>query len=241
MTKKNDGDILKRNGPSVHSSNPCFSRREFLFMGGIIFTAATASQCWSSGNSSLIIIEQANGLVVGDPSKCVGCRRCELACSEFNDGKASPVISRIKISRNLNPWISNPGVKQFGPGTFGNGLVIQDLCKQCPHPVPCANACPHNAIVLAPNTKARVVDSAKCVGCKICQRACPWDMISFDPDTNRATKCFLCNGNPKCVAACPAEALKYVPWCDLTKIERPRISPNTFISPSKASTCIECH
>ena len=37
----------------------------------------------------LIITEQAEGLVVADPTRCVGCRRCELACTEYNDGKAS--------------------------------------------------------------------------------------------------------------------------------------------------------
>ena len=160
-------------------------------------------------------MDQAKGLVIADPTRCVGCRRCELACTEFNDGKAA-LHGPNQGSRNI----------QFGPkglytangqGNWGNGLIIQDFCKQCPHPVPCANACPNDAIVVKPPANARVVDPDKCIGCKMCQRACPWEMMSFDTDENKATKCFLCDGTPKCVEACPAEALQYVAWRDLTE------------------------
>jgi Fe-S-cluster-containing hydrogenase component 2 len=126
-------------------------------------------------------------------------------------------------------------------GNWGNGLVVQDLCKQCPHPTPCANACPNDAIVVKPPTNARVVDPGKCSGCKMCQRACPWDMMCFDSDANQATKCFLCDGAPKCVEACPSGALAYIAWRDLTKLARPRVAPSAVVSPEKAQACIECH
>jgi Aldehyde ferredoxin oxidoreductase, N-terminal domain len=45
----------------------------------------------------------------------------------------------------------------LGEGNWGDGLIMQDLCKQCPHPVPCANACPRDAIVAKPPLNARVV------------------------------------------------------------------------------------
>ncbi|MDQ1238444.1 MAG: hypothetical protein QG577_629 [Thermodesulfobacteriota bacterium] len=218
-----------------------FSRRDFLFITGVMAVASTALDVWGEKGAPLIIIDHSKGLVIGDPTKCVGCRRCELACSEFNDGKASPNIARIKVSRNLHFGSGGVHTGQRGEGTWGNGLVVQDVCKQCPHPVPCANACPHDAIVLAPLTNARVVDPEKCVGCKMCLKACPWEMISFDSDKNKATKCFLCDGDPKCVAACPSEALSYVSWRDLTGKERPRVVPTAVVSPSKAQTCNDCH
>jgi Fe-S-cluster-containing hydrogenase component 2 len=120
-------------------------------------------------------------------------------------------------------------------------VVVQDLCKQCPHPVPCANICPENAIVAAPSGKARMVDLEKCTGCKICLKACPWEMISFDPETRKATKCHLCNGKPKCVEACPAEALSYVPWQDLTHEVPPRNANLAGLPPERSAACRECH
>jgi Fe-S-cluster-containing dehydrogenase component len=171
----------------------------------------------------------------------VGCRRCELACTEFNDGKASPTIARIKVRRNMNFGPKGLYDGQVRQGNWGNGVIVQDFCKQCPHPVPCANACPNDAIVLKPTTNARVVDPEKCVGCRMCQRACPWEMISFDEEANRATKCFLCDGTPKCVEACPAEALTYVAWRDMTDKVPHRVTPTSVMAPEKAAACNDCH
>jgi Fe-S-cluster-containing hydrogenase component 2 len=221
--------------------NDSFSRREFLLLSGAVIVGVSTLDATAGKETPLIIMDQAKGLVIADPTKCVGCRRCELACTEFNDGKASPTIARIKVSRNLNFGPKGLYSGPRGHGTWGDGLVTQDVCKQCPHPVPCANACPNDAIVVNPSTNARVVDSNKCTGCKMCQRACPWEMMSFDSDTNKATKCFLCDGKPKCVEACPSGALSYVAWRDLTDKVPPRVAPTAIVSPEKAQTCNECH
>jgi len=219
------------------------SRRGFLKLSGVSIVGISAlGPLLARGESEpLIIMEQAEGIVIADPTRCVGCRRCELACTEFNDGKAQPSISRIKVSRNLSFGPKGVSLGQNGQGNWGNGLVLQDLCKQCPHPVPCANACPNDAIVVKPPVNARVVDLDKCVGCKMCQKACPWEMMSFDPDTNKATKCFLCNGKPKCVEACPAAALTYAGWRDLTDKVPPRTVPTALVPPAKAAACDRCH
>ena len=216
------------------------SRRSALKLCGATIAGMASWTCFGVGtgmSAPLIITEQANGLVIADPTKCVACRRCELACSEYNDGKASPTLSRIKVWRNLNYGPSGLHTGQRSHGDWQTGLIVQDFCKQCPHPVPCADACPNAAIEVKPPANARVIDPARCTGCKVCLKACPWEMISFDEDTKKATKCFLCDGKPKCVEACPAEALTYVSWIDLTGRVPPRITPAV----SRSQACGDCH
>jgi Fe-S-cluster-containing dehydrogenase component len=219
------------------------SRRQFLRATGLSVVALSAmSPLLARGSATpLIIVDQAEGLVIADPTRCVGCRRCELACTEFNDGEAKPSMARVKVARNLNFGPMGTPANQGNHGNWGGGLIVQDMCKQCPHPVPCADACPNDAIVAKPPLNARVVDQEKCVGCRMCQRACPWDMISFDESRNKATKCTLCEGRPKCVEACPAEALRYVKWRDVTREVPPRVKPIAVMPPEKAAACIDCH
>jgi Fe-S-cluster-containing dehydrogenase component len=126
-------------------------------------------------------------------------------------------------------------------GTFGNFRVIQDTCNQCRHPVPCATACPSNAIVRDDKTGARVVDVEACTGCRFCQSACPWEMISYDQVTGAATKCFLCAGAPECVQACPAMALQYVPWRDLAGAVPIRQAGSPVKRDYESAGCLGCH
>lgn len=225
--------------------NGTMSRRRFLKAGTASAIGLTGLslfgfvEAYAASEGKVPILTSAAGVIVADPSRCVGCRRCELACTEYNDGKAHPLIARIKVYRNLN---YGPQGVQYGfwrrEGKFGNFRLIQETCKQCGHPVPCAMACPHGAIEAAPITGARVINTEKCTGCGICVRACPWEMPAVDPDIHKATKCFLCNGSPECVEACPAGALHYIPWRDLTKDVPIRQVP---VSIDSGIDCGACH
>ncbi|HVO84203.1 MAG TPA: 4Fe-4S dicluster domain-containing protein [Syntrophobacteria bacterium] len=218
------------------------SRRQFLFLCAGAVTSLAALNTWRvwGADAPIVITDNAKGLLLADPSRCVGCLRCELACTEFNDGRAQPSLARIKVGRNMNFGPEGPLGGARMQGAWGNGLFIQDTCRQCPHPVPCATACPENAIQAAPETGARIVDTSACVGCRLCQRACPWNMIGFDEQSQKATKCFLCQGVPKCVEACPSGALRYVAWRDLTREAAPRAAL-LVVPPEKAKGCLDCH
>jgi Fe-S-cluster-containing dehydrogenase component len=220
------------------------TRRGFIrtTAGTLISLSAAGALARTSGPTRFVITENANGVLVSDATRCVGCRRCELACTEYHDGRSQPSIARIKVARNYN---FGPRGQQAGMGRtmgeFGNLRIVQDTCRQCPHPVPCATACPNDAIVLDPKTRARIVDRAKCQGCRFCVRACPWEMMSFDEEAGKATKCFLCNGRPACVEACPAMALQYVPWRDLTRAVPIRQATLPLTRDYTAAGCTSCH
>ncbi len=235
-------DILEQ-AAGLAGFRTSLSRRRFLVLSaGGVTSFAVLSLCRLLGSESpVVILEDSTGLLLGDSSRCVGCLRCELACTEFNDGRAQPSMARIKVSRNLAFGPEGPTGGNRMQGAWGNGLVIQDTCRQCPHPVPCASICPVNAIKTDSKTGARVVAPETCIGCRLCQRACPWDMITFDDVSQKATKCFLCQGAPECVEACPAGALRYIPWRDLTRDALPRRTTVQMIPPAKAGECLECH
>jgi len=231
------------------------TRREFLQASGVAGMGVVTFYlvgCGSSGSADAtprqVFVANAQGMLVAEPSRCVGCRRCELACSEYNDGVSQPSIARIKVGRNYNvgPQGATTGFGR-GDGTWGNHRLVQDVCHQCPHPVPCQLACPNAAIDVVPPVNARVVNTAKCRGCGICTKACPWAMTSLsgpvDGANTKATKCSLCNGNPECVQMCPVGAIKYVPWQNVTKDFPPRqvVPASIQLASDVKDTCVKCH
>lgn len=183
-------------------------------------------------------------VVVHDPSRCVGCRRCEVACTLSHDNKIQPAISRVKVSRNFNFGPTGPksGFQQ-NPGLFGNLQLIADTCLQCAHPTPCLLSCPVGAIEVVSPVNARVINTTKCTGCQTCVKACPWEMISYDKETQKSVKCDLCGGDPQCVKICPSGALSYVPWRDQSKDTPVRQTvPSYIATPTDvAASCVQCH
>jgi Fe-S-cluster-containing dehydrogenase component len=247
----NPGEIIVPDGVAEFIRK-IVTRREFLQYTGVAGLGVATFHLVGCGSSSTadatprqVYVANAQGMIAAEPSRCVGCRRCELACSETNDGKSMPSISRIKVGRNYNVGPSGPtlGIARQ-EGNWGNHRIVQDVCHQCPHPVPCQLACPHGAIEVVPPVNARVVNTAKCQGCGICTKACPWAMTSLDGPvdgaTSKATKCLLCR---ECVNICPAGALKYVNWQDMTKIFPPRqaVPASIQLAADVKDTCNKCH
>ncbi len=225
------------------------TRRHFLKGVGVGGLAVLAANFIGCSPKDVVAVREINtddalGMVIGLPDRCVGCRRCELACTEFNDGFSQPAIARINVRRNYSfgPRGAQLGFWR-GEGLYGNFRIIQEACRQCPHPTPCMMACPYDAIETVPPANARVVNPDKCEGCRICQRACPWGMITFDEVSKKARKCFLCNNDPECVKACPAGALRYVSWEDMTRDIPARYVVPAAIKTPEDITCQteDCH
>lgn len=132
-------------------------------------------------------------LIVCDPSKCVGCGICELACSEEKEKRFNSLFSRIH-STNLQS-VKEPL----------SSIAI--ACILCEDP-PCVKYCPRNALSINENGTIHV-DEIKCNGCGLCIAACEFGAISLDPEKSTTIVCDLCNGEPKCVELCPKDALSY--------------------------------
>lgn len=62
-----------------------------------------------------------------------------------------------------------------------------------------------------------IIDPKKCTGCQDCINACPYGVIYYNRESEIAQKCTLCAHlldrgwkEPRCVTACPTEALTFV-------------------------------
>ena len=141
--------------------------------------------------------------LVINPDKCTGCLQCELACSYEDEGVFNPSKSRIKVF------------------TFHQeGRFVPYTCTQCSEAW-CQQACPVDAITLNPATGAKEVNEATCVGCKVCTISCPFGTINYNQSSGKVIKCDLCGGDPKCVSACPTQAISYID-ADQTGLEKMR-------------------
>ena len=75
------------------------------------------------------------------------------------------------------------------------------------------HACPALAYSRDERTGAVILDEAKCIGCKYCSWACPYDAPVFDESRGIMSKCTFCNHRltdglkPACASLCPTGAL----------------------------------
>ncbi len=84
-------------------------------------------------------------------------------------------------------------------------------CNHCTD-APCVEICPTTALFKRADG---IVDFAtdRCIGCKSCMQACPYDALYIDPGEHTAQKCNYCvhrvevGLEPACVIVCPEQAI----------------------------------
>src|SRR5665647_3079557 len=99
-----------------------------------------------------------------DASKCTGCGACRVACQMQWQLPPDRFYNRLEF-REKGRY---PKVKQE---------IFPVQCMHCDNP-PCQTVCPTNATYKTADGIVHV-DPKKCIGCKMCMTACPYDCLLY--------------------------------------------------------------
>jgi formate dehydrogenase iron-sulfur subunit len=175
-----------------------------------------------------------------DTTRCIGCRGCQAACKQWHDLPGE--TTHNTGSYQNPPWISGKTrtVVTFNEvvhdGQF-DWVFAKRQCMHCGHPG-CASACTVGALRKTDDGPV-VYDSGKCIGCRYCQYACPFDVPAYEWDKvlGLIGKCDFCVDRqaeglePACAKACPTEAIAFGEREDLLAEAHRRIAadPTAYV------------
>ncbi|SDF42168.1 tetrathionate reductase subunit B [Sporolituus thermophilus DSM 23256] len=135
--------------------------------------------------------------MVIDLNKCIGCHACTVVCKHEN-----------MVPRGVHrSWVT-----EYEAGKYPNvrSLKLPRLCNHCEE-APCLKVCPTGATYRTIDGTVQI-DAGKCVGCRYCLAACPYDARFIDPVQKVAAKCTFCYHRveagimPACVSTCVGQA-----------------------------------
>ena len=161
----------------------------------IIGTTPRVPLCKKDSCKGYVVTKYA---FVIDQRKCIGCHACTVACKSEHDVP-------IGVYRT---W-----VKYIERGEFPNSrrYFLVNRCNHCDN-APCVAICPTKALYKRADGIVDF-DSTRCIGCKSCMQACPYDALYIDPYSHTAAKCNYCAHRteiglePACVSVCPEHAI----------------------------------
>lgn len=129
--------------------------------------------------------------------KCIGCLACVVACIDYH------------FEEDDENFMSGR-IYEMKENDLGSDKYLTRSCKHCID-AKCMDACPKD--VFYKNKDGLVLfDRNKCIGCKACLRACPFDIPRFDKN-GIMFKCDGCPGflekgkNTPCEMSCSFGAL----------------------------------
>jgi formate dehydrogenase iron-sulfur subunit len=177
--------------------------------------------------------------VLVDLTRCAGGRACVAACKKHNDLPLEE-IDKVTISSKRTDCFIGTSEKPHRPKLSANTFTVVEYhdvgdgkrpldwvfakrqCMHCEHPA-CESACPVGAFRKLPEGPV-VYDAYKCMGCRYCMMACPFNVPTYMWDTPvpYVRKCTFCfdrilkdesvpreERTPACVASCPTQCLLF--------------------------------
>ena len=162
-------------------------------------------------------MSKSRGLLI-DLTKCVGCRECERACAKANnlpeeEGAKDLSATHYTVVQSYN----------------NDQTYVRRLCMHCNQPT-CVSACLVGAFTKT-ETGAVLYDESKCIGCRYCMQACPFEVPRYEWGslTPRIQKCRMCyervaaGNQTACAEACLFGATTFGDRDELIKEARKRI------------------
>jgi Fe-S-cluster-containing dehydrogenase component len=217
-------------------------RRDFL---KILGTTGLVTVFGSAGRASADVANLPGypdqfGVLV-DTTACIGCRRCEWACKEWNKlpnqrplkdyEKDLAVFERVRRTNADTYTVVN---RFNNPRDPAKPIYVKKQCMHCYEPG-CASSCFVKAFTKQA-VGAVTYDASLCVGCRYCMAACPFDMPAYqyyNAFTPEVTKCTFCfdritkgGGVPACVGICPVETMTFGKRTDLISLGHKKIRDN---------------
>ncbi|HSB70693.1 MAG TPA: 4Fe-4S dicluster domain-containing protein [Candidatus Methylomirabilis sp.] len=163
------------------------------------------------------------GAILFDSTKCIGCEACSAACKEKNQ-----LPAEIDPKLTAYTWTV---VEQR------NKAFVRRMCMHCESPT-CVSVCPVGAFQKQPNGPV-VYDSSRCIGCRYCIMACPFDVPKYQWDRTVpiVQKCTMCPDRlqagqaPACASVCPTGATTFGDRDRMIGEARARLqaAPKTYI------------
>jgi formate dehydrogenase iron-sulfur subunit len=142
----------------------------------------------------------SRGLLL-DTTRCIGCGACSAACKEQNG-----LPLDIEDRTTAYTWTTVQA---------RNGVNVRRMCMHCLTPT-CVSVCPVGAMRKTAEGPV-VYDAERCIGCRYCVQACPFDVPKYQWDRAIPVvgKCVMCasrlaKGQPTaCASVCPTGATKF--------------------------------
>ena len=141
--------------------------------------------------------------IVFDTKKCLNCKACTVACKIENGVPVGDDNYRI--------WVTELPLQGTYPRLHQEFQPSQ--CQHCEN-APCQKVCPTKATHTTPEG-AVLVDYKKCILCKACMTACPYDARFVSEHHGSVEKCSLCmhrleeGREPACVETCPVRVREF--------------------------------